>query len=785
MEPSQPTAIKLPCWLLGPEMGQCFGRSDIFSLLDQLLLPSSTTGTAQYDASHADGPRVFALSGQGGIGKTHVASEFANRNRFKFDAVFWANAETESKLSSSFNKIAAELGLFDSNDFGNAIMGRNRVLSWLSKPYKAARASECDGDAPLGSTDFANWLLVFDNADNLDLLANYWPAAGIGSIIITSRDPLSQRYMWNGSGVDLHGLDVLDAAEFLEHISSADGGDAITTKDALLLAERFSSFPIPLMRASDMLRQRNISPEELLDYCQERHFMAEIYGASTDEGAASSHAEGDQRIRDAWSYDKLKTSHPNAMRLLEVLSLLEPDCIPEFLLICEPEDAQFLPAPYPASRESYEAARAVLLKSSLIKRSIDKQALTIHRATQDSVMASLSDNDLTTAWQTAILLLDRAWPKSNFNHTRWSRRGQLLAHVECARNQYFKLLLEPDTLPEKLILTFSRLLVSAGWYVNERGNYEQVAAFVEPVIPLLENSIPQSASATFALADAHFCLGATSTWLRDAESARLHSERFLALHLAQTPSGISFSIAVAYDEVGHVRLLANGYEAGLEFARKSIAVFETLERDLGMDDPCLRRGDCNANFSRYCAAVALLKLGRLEEAESMIMSLWWRQERIWGPGLMNKEVYKTGLTISVLGSIRTMQGRLDEGYDLHLKALDHFRQTLGNSHFHVASGLVRVSEHLQRRGEHRDAASCLEEAIDIWRLRPSFAPELAQSMNKLSQVHGLMGNPTKAKGLRLRAQSILREFARNQRRPLASPLSDQDFDEFVQFWAWY
>ncbi|KAK4452239.1 hypothetical protein QBC34DRAFT_377734 [Podospora aff. communis PSN243] len=91
--------------------------------------------------------------------------------------------------------------------------------------------------------------------------------------------------------------------------------------------------------------------------------------------------------------------------------------------------------------------------------------------------------------------------------------------------------------------------------------------------------------------------------------------------------------------MGHCCLLKKGYQAALEYEKKSI--FETLERELDGGDPMMRQGDCAGSFARYCPAIVLLKLGRLEEGEAMIMmSLWLRQERIWGPGLMNKEGFR-------------------------------------------------------------------------------------------------------------------------------------------------
>jgi tetratricopeptide (TPR) repeat protein len=174
----------------------------------------------------------------------------------------------------------------------------------------------------------------------------------------------------------------------------------------------------------------------------------------------------------------------------------------------------------------------------------------------------------------------------------------------------------------------------------ERGNYEQVSRFVEAAIHVAEKF--QSLDATTVLADAHFCLGATKAWQRDIPSSQYHSERCLSLRLAAAPNGVSYPLAIAYDEVGHCYLLRKSYDIALDFELKSIAIFEALEQGQG-DAKSLKLGNYAGSFARYCASIALIKLDRLEEAEAMIMSLWTRQERVWD--MVNKEVFKYALAV--------------------------------------------------------------------------------------------------------------------------------------------
>ncbi|KAL6412101.1 Disease resistance protein RFL1 [Ilyonectria robusta] len=54
---------------------------------------------------------VFSIVGEGGVGKSQLALQFAYRHFSEFNAIFWVSADNESKIAQGFEQIAVEVAL--------------------------------------------------------------------------------------------------------------------------------------------------------------------------------------------------------------------------------------------------------------------------------------------------------------------------------------------------------------------------------------------------------------------------------------------------------------------------------------------------------------------------------------------------------------------------------------------------------------------------------------------------------------------------------------------------
>lgn len=169
------------------------------------------------DALHSDDSRRIAiLYGLGGIGKSQIAATYAKRNREHYSAIFWLNAQSEDSLTQSFAHIASQIHqqhtiIKGSSDPSSTTSTQDAVItvkSWLGLPRNR------------------NWLLIFDNYDNISLSENssvqtrtideYIPQLLQGCIIITTR---SSNIMM-GRRIKINKLDnIVESMDILSYTS--------------------------------------------------------------------------------------------------------------------------------------------------------------------------------------------------------------------------------------------------------------------------------------------------------------------------------------------------------------------------------------------------------------------------------------------------------------------------------------------------------------------------------------------------------------------------------------
>lgn len=301
------------------------------------------------------------------------------------------------------------------------------------------------------------------------MLNDYWPTGGVGSILITSRDPLARGSTFRmTAGHRLLPSNELDAARLLvgltEIASSSDdsddghkedGVDAVHA-DALAIARRPSGLPLAITQMAGVINSKRISFDDFLVMYNRDQVLKDLNSlhlGANDTGYKHT-------LASVWALDELS---PGASALLDVISLLDPDRIQEEILTVGATEANR--RAYPSDRSNYQDARAELIKSSLITRKVGQQFIKVHRLVQDGARTAMDLERLHRTFDMAVSLLTAIWPfvSIEWRHgtSRWSKCEEYLPHILRLKNFYTDSILETNDFKASLSLrSFSTKLRS-------------------------------------------------------------------------------------------------------------------------------------------------------------------------------------------------------------------------------------------------------------------------------------------------------------------------------------
>lgn len=627
---SEVPAVQLPCYFFESHHlpGECYGRTDILQTLDEVLLPPPAYSVSSSQMNH---PRAFALCGPGGIGKTQIAMEFAMTRKKAFDAVFWVHSDSEIKISGDYTLIAAKLGLMHELDQGNAVISRDRFIEWLNRPSKHGRCVNNENSEYLESA--ANWLLIFDNADNPEILAEYWPATGKGSVLVTSRDPMAKTHFFLTSGVDLEPFDRESAATFLQALTGYQ--TETDHEEALVLVDRLGGLPLALAQFASVLQRQDLSFAEFLEAYNDPLFLADVHSAVV----SGLRGKNKRALFSVWQFESLSLV---AQQLLDLIAMADPDAIPEIVFLHA--ELTHLSKDFPTSLREFESARTGLLRCSLVRRLKTDKAIRIHRVIRDAARARMTPERFALAFKAFSELLHASRPSeaSNMTHEtkHWTLSAKLMPHIEELRKTY--LLQDRSSKQNFATSQYASLLIEAAWYVYfgtranldteltlstrynmERGNHLDM-------LPLLECAesviLAVGLKSSMLMALCHLCFSASLTWLRRPDKARYHCEENIRLSLLIDDD---FNLSKAFTEMGVYFLTANQYEEALDALKRSIDIQAALlQRET--DSEVIKSGLYMATFPKCYSAYALLGLERADDAERHLVPLldWYKNE--WG-----------------------------------------------------------------------------------------------------------------------------------------------------------
>ena len=386
---------------------------------------------------------VGAVHGLGGVGKTQLALEYAHRYHSDYDLVWWIPAAEPSTAATALAALAGRVGVPAASD-------QQAVIDAL---FELLRRRD-------------RWLLIYDNAEQPDTLQGLLPAAGAGSVLITSRWSA-----WRGHAQPLP-VTVLDRRESVQLLVDRSGlpdpdREDLDQSDQLdQLAELVGDLPLALAEAAAYLEQTRIGLGDYLQLLRSR--ARELFGLNTSASAEVSGAAADQRrVATVWSVslDRIRHEIPAAEALLELCAFLGPG-IPRTLFCTHPEAVPDPLAEVVSDALAYNQVLAGAARYSLIE--LDAHSIGVHRLVQAVVRARLAPEQEADAAATAVGLIWKAFPRDSWEAATWPACARVLPHLLAVCEHAERLHVAGEQT--------GRLLNRASTYLYERGQYGQALA---------------------------------------------------------------------------------------------------------------------------------------------------------------------------------------------------------------------------------------------------------------------------------------------------------------------
>jgi len=610
--------------------------------------------------------QTSAISGLGGIGKTQMALEYLHRYRDDYEAVFWAKADSKERLITDLFGISDLVGLPEAK---KQKQDQQRLIAalirWLSM--------------------HTHWLLVLDNVEDEVDISDLLSIAGAGHILFTTRSQVTADLAYNiqirsltpeeGALLLLHKADLLAFNTPLDTVSSMD------QEIAEEISRVLDGLPLAIDLAGAYIREHSCS---LAGYL-ERYYSYRGKLLQWKSKQKLPFSDYPHSVATTWllSFERVEQACPAAAKFLRLCAFLDPDGIPEELMLENPAELDASTPPIACNIIEIDEALEVLLRYSLIQRSHSSATLTVHGLIQ-------------------AVMRDRMTAKEQ---RYWADRGVRAVHhaffsARPATLQQYDRYLSHATVCARLIAQWNlkneaaaHLLFLAGSNLEDRGWYVQAEPLCLQALQLYEKLYgPNHATVAGSLA----LLASLYMKQREYSLSQPLERRFESIMLEQAHKRGAFDAPTILHNLAGRYIEQGKFDLAILFCQKALQYYEqnpTL-------DPIGR--------ALVCETMARLYITQKDYTHAK--SICELQRRIYEQ-LPGPDCYLMTKSIRFLAHIAMQQGQLMQAEQLVLQARDIDMQVQEVDHPDIARDIELLAILAEKQAKYSEAEGLLRQTL--------------------------------------------------------------------------
>ncbi|HEY1351995.1 MAG TPA: FxSxx-COOH system tetratricopeptide repeat protein [Ktedonobacteraceae bacterium] len=682
----------------------------------------------------------LAISAPGGCGKTHLALEYAYRQREQYRAVFWVTASSHATLNGAYSDIAMLLDLPEKGQQELLLIVR-AVVAWLEHQQ--------------------DWLLILDDLGDASLLKDFLPETFSGHLLLTTRNGISGKL---ARRLRLKKPSLQESRQFLQRRCGQVDPSSAEKRAAAEIVAQLDALPLAQEVAGAYIAATSCSLPGYLDRLHQQ-----------DEPADRRAAEPVRKtVRLAC--EKIAKASAGALDLLHLCAFFAPDEIPETLLLA---GAPVVPRPLQkllTSASRREVALNLLQEYALIVRDRTSGVLSMQREVQAALRALLSQEMERTRAQLAVRVVGSLFPALDIND--WEACQRLLVHAQACIP-----LLERWQMQA---LEGAWLLHHAGWYLHVRGEYTRAQICEEQALAIYRahfgDEHPATAMMLNNLAVTYEDRGKLKEALSLHQQALSIRRATLGEHHPETITSRR-SLASLYQEQGKGEQAAALWREVLAIERQLAPPqhLETAATLVSLASLCHGQGQYEEAFDLYQQALAIRRkeLGskhaetlvivsglagvrhsqqRFDEAEALLRQMLAIQRKGAGRNL------ELAATLQSLAQVYQARGELDMAAFWLQQTLAIEREVAGGEQASPARMLETLAIAYEEQEASDKAEALYQQVLAIYRQTPEvYGSDIARCCYNLALLYQEQKRLTAARTLLEQALAGWQEHAGAER----------------------